>query len=104
MKEISGVYLILINHLNNLILIFLSKNYFSIFILFYFFFLYLLFSERKKYKYVWYIYILYIFIYIMLKYTLNYLIINYKPIFTFFGHPQISEITKKSPKTPLIIK
>ena len=36
----------------------------------------------------------------MLKYTLNYLIINYKPIFTFFGHPQISEITKKSPKTP----
>ena len=43
--------------------------------------------------------ILYIFIYIMLKYTFNCLIIK-KTTFYFFGHPQISEITKKSPKTP----
>ena len=36
----------------------------------------------------------------MLKYTFNCLIINKKPLSTFLDTPQISEITKKSPKTP----
>ena len=84
MKEISGVYLILINHLNNLILIFLSKNYFSIFILFYFFFL-----KEKNISMYGIFHILYIFIYIMLKYTFNCLIINKNQFLPFWTPPNL---------------
>ena len=93
MKEISGVYLILINHLNNLILIFLSKNYFSIFILFYFFFLSFLFIyfflKEKNISMYGIFHILYIFIYIMLKYTFNCLIINKNQFLPFWTPPNL---------------